>query len=219
MGSSLVSLLVLAGIAIFLILRLRDVLGTREGFEEPRKDVQEIANINRRSFEVIDGGVDHDIADNVEEGSRAAGSLAAMKRIEPDFSVTDFVGGARGAYEMILMSYERSELDDVKDFLSDDVYDALNSVVETRRKNGLTVEAEFIGVREIQIIDAEFDDADREAEIKIRFVAELTSVARNEAGDIVEGDPTAVKPQKDIWTFARVMGNDDPNWKLVATGA
>jgi hypothetical protein len=34
MNSSLLSLLVLAGIAIFLILRLRSVLGTRDGFEK-----------------------------------------------------------------------------------------------------------------------------------------------------------------------------------------
>ena len=27
-----------------------------------------------------------------------------------------------------------------------------------------------------------------------------------------------VKRQKDIWTFARTMGSDDPNWQLVATG-
>ena len=32
MNSSLVQLLVLAGIAIFLVLRLKNVLGTREGF-------------------------------------------------------------------------------------------------------------------------------------------------------------------------------------------
>jgi hypothetical protein len=36
MNSSLLSLLVLAGIAIFLILRLRSVLGTRDGFEKPQ---------------------------------------------------------------------------------------------------------------------------------------------------------------------------------------
>jgi hypothetical protein len=34
MNSSLLSLLVLAGIAIFLILRLRSVLGSRDGFEK-----------------------------------------------------------------------------------------------------------------------------------------------------------------------------------------
>ena len=36
MGSAVIQLLVLAGIAVFLILKLRGVLGTREGFEKPR---------------------------------------------------------------------------------------------------------------------------------------------------------------------------------------
>ena len=35
MNSPILQLLVLAGIAVFLILRLRNVLGTREGFEKP----------------------------------------------------------------------------------------------------------------------------------------------------------------------------------------
>jgi len=35
MNSSLIQLLVLAGIAVFLIIKLRAVLGTREGFEKP----------------------------------------------------------------------------------------------------------------------------------------------------------------------------------------
>ena len=34
MNSPIIQLLVLAGIAIFLILRLRSVLGTRDGFEQ-----------------------------------------------------------------------------------------------------------------------------------------------------------------------------------------
>jgi len=35
---------------------------------------------------------------------------------------------------------------------------------------------------------------------------------------VIEGSPTQVKRQKDVWTFARRMGADDPNWQLVATG-
>jgi predicted lipid-binding transport protein (Tim44 family) len=44
-------------------------------------------------------------------------------------------------------------------------------------------------------------------------------VVRDAEGDIVEGNPNEIKKSRDIWTFARVMGSDDPNWKLVATGA
>jgi hypothetical protein len=39
MSSAVIQLLVLAGIAIFLILRLRNVLGSREGFEKPQAPV------------------------------------------------------------------------------------------------------------------------------------------------------------------------------------
>ena len=42
MGNSIIQLLVLAFIAIFLILRLKNLLGTREGFEREQKtDVTE----------------------------------------------------------------------------------------------------------------------------------------------------------------------------------
>ena len=66
---------------------------------------------------------------------------------------------------------------------------------------------------------ATFDAATSTAEVTVRFVGELTSAVRNRAGEIVEGDPKAVKRQKDTWTFSRQMGTGDPNWLLVATDA
>ena len=59
MGSSLVSLLVLAGIAVFLVLRLRNILGTRDGFEQPRVDPLAQNENPKRQFEVIEGGSRH----------------------------------------------------------------------------------------------------------------------------------------------------------------
>ena len=78
MNNSLIQLLVLAGIAIFLILKLRSVLGTREGFEKPPLPPEEAgaAGPARRSFDVIEGGPDRDIVDHVAEGSSAAAGTA-----------------------------------------------------------------------------------------------------------------------------------------------
>ena len=217
MNSAVIQLLVLAGIAIFLILRLKNVLGTREGFEKPPA-IAPKRSATKNKFEVIEGGVDRDITDHVAEDSHAAKALAAMKRAEPEFNVTEFLGGARSAYEMILMAFENGDLEQVRPFLSDDVYVTFADVVAMREKEGLKVEANFIGVREMTLVDAEFDEADRTGEIKVRFVGELTSVVRNKDGEIVEGNPKEIKRQKDVWTFARKMGVDNPNWLLVATG-
>lgn len=221
MGNEMIQLLVLAGIAVFLILKLKSVLGTREGFEKPPLPVpgaSDTASKAREKFEVIEGGVDLDITDHVDAESSAAVALADMKRVDPTFNVGEFLSGGRGAYEMILMAFELGEIDDISAFLSGDVLEAFEAVIEQRQKEGLIVQAEFVGVRELTLLDAEFDKETKEGELKVRFVGELTSVVRDAAGDIVEGDPNAIKRQKDIWTFARIMGSDDPNWQLVATG-
>lgn len=219
MNSPIIQLLVLAGIAVFLILRLRSVLGTREGFEKPQVSDSRSASSRRRpDLEVIEGGPDLDITDHVPEDSDAALALAAMKRAEPSFGVGDFLGGARGAYEWILMAFENGDLSEVRGFLSDDVYEAFAEVIEERKAQGLSVEATFVGLSEIALKDAEYDETSGEAELVVRFTGEITSVVRDEAGDIVEGSPSEIKRQRDIWTFARTMGANDPNWVLVATG-
>lgn len=219
MNGSFLQLLALAGIAVFLILKLRGVLGTREGFEKP-PIVQDRSPEQRgeTKFEVIEGGVDLDIADHAAEGSDTAAALTAMKRAEPSFNVGEFLGGARGAYEMILMAFEAGDLDDVVPFLSPEVYESFATVVTDRADKGLIVEADFIGVRELTLHDATFDATTGFGEVTVKFIGELTGVVRDSAGDIVEGDPKQVKRQKDIWTFGRTMGADDPNWQLVATG-
>ena len=219
MNSSLIQLLVLAGIAVFLIVKLRNVLGTREGFEKPTLPPDDARpRMTTRDFEVIEGGPDRDITDHVPDGSPAAKALAAMKMAEPGFSVNTFLQGARGAYEMIVMAYERGDLAPIKPFLGPEVYDSFAGAVQAREAEGLSVEANFAGLREMTMSDATFDRDTREGEVTVRFLGELTSVIRNRNGEVVEGSPTTPKKQRDVWTFARKMGADDPNWLLVATG-
>jgi len=218
MGSSMIQLLVLAGIAVFLILRLKNVLGTRDGFEKPRIDQAQPSQSQRPQLDVIEGGPDQDIADYVDVDSEAGMALAEVKAQDRSFTVQEFLGGAKGAYEMILMAFEGGKLSDVEPFLSEDVMESFVEVVADREDKGLTVEAKFIGLRELAIHDAGLDPVTNTAEITVKFIGEITSVVRDAEGEIVEGDEKAIKRQKDIWTFARDLGSDNPNWQLVATG-
>ena len=88
-----------------------------------------------------------------------------------------------------------------------------------REDQGLKIEAVFIGVSETKLLDATFNTATNEAELTIRFAAELNSTVWDQEGNIVEGGPTKVKKQKDTWSFVRIMGADNPNWLLVSTDA
>jgi predicted lipid-binding transport protein (Tim44 family) len=220
MGSQMIQIIILAAIALFLILRLRNVLGTREGFEKPPEVAGPVPQRARdRSFEVIEGGsADPDIADFADPNSPSGEALAAMKRVDHAFSVAEFSHGARSAYEMIVMAYENGDLDSLRQFLSPEVFGPFAEAIEARKAKGLTVEATFAGVREVKLVDARFDPASNEADITMRFVGELSSVVHDPDGRIVEGAPNELKQQKDVWTFTRNMTSENPNWQLTGTG-
>lgn len=218
MNSSLIQILVLAGIAIFLILKLRSVLGSRDGFEKPVAPRDAPRTLGRGDLEVIEGGPDLDISDHVPENSASAAALAQMKVAEPSFVVTPFLQGARQAYEMILMAFQHGDLGPVRSFLSDEVAASFSEGIEARKRDGLTIEATFVGLKEMTLEEATFDSSSGIAEITVRFIAELTSVVRNQSGEVIEGSPTAIKRQSDLWSFSRRMGANDPNWQLSATG-
>jgi predicted lipid-binding transport protein (Tim44 family) len=220
MGSQMIQIIILAGIALFLIFRLRNVLGTREGFEKPQETPGPLPARRRdKTFDVIEGGtVDPDIADFADPESPAGNALAAMKRLDRNFSVADFQHGARAAYELIVMAYENGDLDTLRAHLSPEVYEPFAEAIEARKAKGYTVEASFAGVREVKLVDARFDPASNEGDVTMRFVGELTSVVRDPEGRIVEGAPNELKQQKDVWTFTRDMASDNPNWLLTGTG-
>lgn len=217
MSNSLIQLLVLAAIAVFLILRLRNVLGTRDGFE-PTQDEQ--PQVQRR-MEVIEDDprvADSDLADHVDPDSPAYAALVEMKRAEPSFSLTEFLGGAKQAYEMILVGFEKGDISEVRGFLSPEVAQAFDGAIAARKNAGLTSDVQFLGTRETALSKAEFDTRNAQAELSVRFVGEMIVATRDASGNVVEGDAKTPRKQRDTWTFEREMGAADPNWRLVATG-
>jgi len=220
MGSQMIQVIVLAGIALFLVLRLRNVLGTREGFEKPQE--MSDGNKNGRSvkpFDVIEGGaLDADVADFADPESDTGKALLAMKRIDHSFNVSEFTHGARQAYEMIVMAYENGDLETLEKFLAPEVFKPFEAAIEERNKEGYQVEADFKGVREVSVLGAHFDPRTSEGDVTMGFVGELTSMVREPGGEIVEGSADEIKQQKDVWTFTRDMSSDDPNWLLTGTG-
>ena len=215
MNPMTIEIIVLAGIAIFLVMRLRSVLGTREGFENPKTSNPQ--NSKSPDLHVIDGGPDNDINEHVPPESDMAKLLSSMKKVAPDFRLSEFLVGAKAAYEMILMGFEKGEMDEIRPYLSPEVADAFEAVIDDRKNKKIKIHAEFAGISELRLTNVDFDSNDNVANLQVTFVGELISVAKNADGDIVEGDPKKVKSQKDIWTFSKNISSNDPNWLLVET--
>ena len=216
----MVQILILAAVAAFLFWRLSIVLGIRTGFEKtvdlkvqdkPKKSQVDIENVKSDS-------VDDDISDYVDLSSDPGQQLRKIKDKETEFSVQNFVSGAKSAYELILMAFEKGDLDVLKDHLAADVFEDFKTVVTDRANNGYTVDASFAGLREIRIRNVLFDEKSLDAEITVFFKCDLTSVVRDKNNEIIEGSSSKIKSHTDIWTFGRTIGVDDPSWKLIATG-
>ena len=217
MGNSLIQLIALAALAIFLIYRLRRTLGTRDGFENLDRSKSRPGGFQPREVEPEEPAVDRDISKFVDAESDAAKALARMKQTDRHFTAADFIDGAGGAYEMILIAFAEGRLEDIEPYISREVYESFDETVSERETEGLSHVARFVGLREAKIRDASLNGPN-DAEITVEFVAELISFVTNEDEDIVDGDENAVRRQRDVWTFARDMGSSDPNWRLVATG-
>jgi len=221
MSSQLIEFIILFAIAAFVLYRLKSVIGTRTGYEPPSEGLQ---GPGRESSSAGPGPAEEDEDDGLEAGAmqaldeEARRALGEIRRVESDFSLQEFLHGARSAYEMILMAYEEGDRGTLQDLLTPDVYQAFVSVIDQREEQGLKVEARFIGGRDIRVERVGFDPDTAEADVTLRFVGEMITSVRDSENRVVEGDPNEVRRQTDIWTFSRVMGAPNPNWLLSATG-
>ncbi|MGD1869954.1 MAG: Tim44/TimA family putative adaptor protein [Neomegalonema sp.] len=226
--NDLVTLLLLAAIAGFLLFRLRSVLGERSGFENPEKyrpgasgsaDTPSEEPDNVVALRRNDGSDDDsDIFAYAELNSELGQALKQIKLREPGFNMQSFMEGAKGAYEMLLMAFETGDKQTLKQFLDREVYDAFAQAIDERRAQNLNVDVRFVGIKTAEPVEAQSSADERSGDITVRFVAEIIMAVRNAQGELVEGDPSNIQRISDVWTFGRQLGSSDPNWMLTATG-
>jgi predicted lipid-binding transport protein (Tim44 family) len=226
--------IIFLALAVFIFLRLRNVLGQRTGSERPPYDraarnvvhgVQDNHNVVPIPGAIIDQAPLTPAADVVpptdrwkgiaEPGTPLAQGFDAIAAQDSSFDPKHFVSGARGAYEMIVLAFANGDRRSLKDLLSSEVYESFDAAIKEREKREQKTETRFVSIDRAELVNA--DVRDRSAQLTVRFVSQMISVTRDKDGTIVEGNPDKVADITDVWTFARDITSRDPNWKLVGT--
>ena len=223
-------------VAFVVFVQLRNVLGKRTGQERP--PVDPYARRERADDDAGDASVPvgEAVDDRVvtlprrEEGDpyadidRVAPRDTALNRglrdirdSDPDFAPRQFLDGAKGAYEMIVVAFADGDRDTLRQLLAPEVYEGFDAAIAEREAEGLSVEQSFVGIENAALETAAVRDG--EAFVAVRIVSQLITATRNARNEVVDGDPDAVVEVRDVWTFAREVPSDDPNWRLVATEA
>lgn len=213
-GFQLLDILLLGGIATFIALRLRAVLGQRTGHEQARRRPAPEAESPAESGDnVVHLPRPEDEAAAPAPHARLGPVLAA----DPGFDTPWFLEGAKAAYEMIVVAFANGDKATLKDLLSPEVMADFAQVIDARARKGEVQQTTFVGLKALDIVDSHMNG--RVAEITVKFESELISVTRNGEGAVVAGDPSTINAVTDIWTFARDLRSRDPKWTLIGTGA
>jgi predicted lipid-binding transport protein (Tim44 family) len=231
--------IIFLALAVFIFLRLRNVLGQRTGRERPPYDPYsardavrspasdkvvtlpqrpaEPASTRPPPVEAAAAPSTDRWKDVAESGSGIAAGLDAIAAADSTFDAKHFITGARTAYEMIVTAFADGDRRQLKSLLSREVYDGFDAAISEREGRGETAETRFVSIDGATITGAELRA--RMAQITIRFISKLISATRGRSGNVIDGNAEKVTDVTDVWTFARDVSSRDPNWKVVATEA
>lgn len=199
-------LIIFAGLAAIVLYQLYSVLGRRVGRQPEDQPATEPAATPIRASNQT--GLAAEEADGV-----ALSGLAAVKAKDPSFDINHFLGGARGAYEMIVKAYAAGDRAQLRDLLGPSVMAAFDTGIAQREAEGRTETVEFLQPPRADMEKAEVSGADL-ARVTVRFLAEFRSRTKGPEGEGVDDRRTA-----ELWTFERHLKSRDPNWMLVHVDA
>lgn len=223
--------LLIAGIAAFLVYRLYSVLGTRNGEERERQnpfvqqpkspggDMAAAPTLSPASQQTVVplAGMDQLVDRDANQDGRIETGLSEIAAEDPYFEINSFMQGARAAFEMVVMAYSRGDLDTLKSLLSPKLYSDFEAGVKAREAAGHTNEVSIQRMKSARIVEAHLGGT--MAYVTVDFDVEETSVTRDSSGNIVDGDPDKIFSVEDVWTFTRDVRASDPNWILIETRA
>ena len=222
--------IIFLALAVFIFLRLRNVLGQRTGSEQPPRAARDMIPSGQDNVVPMPGRtldppplapsaepmpVQERWKGVAEPGSALAKGLDAVAEKDSSFDAPQFLSGARSAYEMIVLAFANGDRRSLKDMLSSEVYEGFETVIRDREKQEQRAETRFVSIDKAEIVNAEVRD--RAAHVTVRFVSQIISAIRDKAGQVIDGSADSVTDVTDVWTFARDLASRDPNWKLVGT--
>ena len=218
-----VTIIVLAMIAAFLGLRLYSVLGKhgRDGDSMlPRAEERPLTapksppraannDVPRGASAAASGVMVYDPAAEI--------GMRAILGADRSFDVGRFIGGARGAYRLILEAYWRGDRDALRSLCDADSYDHFATAIDEREGRGEVLDNRLVNVESATISAASLDRGI--ARITVRFAADIAAITRDKDGKIVAGSMTDAMTTEDVGSFARAPDSKDPSGLLDATDA
>ena len=190
-------IILLAMLAGFVILRLRNILGKKTGHQG-----KPVKRYFPKGLEIV-----KDIENN--EAIKTGNIDENAKK--------QFLKGAEIAYEQIIISFAKGDKKSLKPLLEKEMFIRFSEAIDERKNKQLRSETTFIGFKSIKIL--EFKKIENIYKVTVNFVSEIITCVKDKNNQIIEGNLDSIKTVNDVWKFAKNMWSQDPTWYLVDTSS
>ena len=187
-----IDIILLAMIAGFIILRLRNILGRKTGHEGKSPSVFDEKKYSQFKPEVKIKPVFKDTLESNEK--------------------KEFLKGAEIAYENIITYFAKGENKELKKLLTQEIYINFEQAIVQREKEDIKSELTFVGVKESSV--EKFEKINNEFVATVKIVSEIISIKKDKNDIVIEGDPDKIKTVTDYWKFSKNVSSKNPNWFL-----
>ncbi len=199
-----IDILIFGVIAIFLIFRLKNILGTKTGFEETKVNKK---NEDKQFTNVVPlKSIKKDVVDL---------ELNKILNVDPNFDVNDFLSGSKNFFEMVLESFVSGNLENIKNFTKLSVFKSFKSAIDERNKEQETLIIDLKSIKENQITKATITKTTIKLNVAFETLQIRALMDKND--QIIDGDTEKEILVKDEWVFERKINDNNPNWTLVET--
>jgi predicted lipid-binding transport protein (Tim44 family) len=191
-------------IAVFLILRLKNILGTKTDIEDPNINKEQSGKKFSNVFP-LKTNINNDPSNEVQK----------IVKVDPQFNVADFLSGSEMFFKMVLESFVNGNIDNIEEYTKPSVLKSFKDAINDRIKENEIEIIELNSIKKHEILSVNITKTS--IKIKVLFETFQIRALMDKDKKIIDGDKDNEILVKDEWVFERKINTNNNNWVLIET--
>mgnify|MGYP001170613886 CR=1 FL=1 len=201
-----IDIIIFAVIAIYLIYRLKNILGQNTGFDQK----SESENLDNKKFNNVIK------LKNLNASKDKSIHEKRIKTIDETFSEDEFINGAKVFFKMVIENFVKGNLSSISKYISKDLLKSFEKAIKDRNNDNEILIIDLLNIKSISIQNVEISN--KKVKISVLFETEQIKALKDQNNKIIDGNLKTSITVRDIWGFEKDIKSTDVNWTLVETG-
>ena len=205
-----IDIIIFAIIAVFLIFRLRNILGEKTGFD-PKADNQSKTPKNEKVSNVVDFTKK---VENLKEYEFSS-EIREIMKIDNSFKIDEFISGANTFFKMVVNGFVEGNIENIKKYVKPKIFKDFQNAIDERIKEKEKLIIDIISINQTKIKNIKIKG--NIVKLEVIFDTVQIKALQDINDEIIDGDLDEKIVVKDMWTFERNFKLQSKNWTLIET--